>query len=91
MNRLTNGGFSPLSKNLTFDIYKFVYFLGTLTMPPSTMDKSKDWQLEILMEKLRSKSSQFKSLAEISKNVRMAMLVGYVICTVDGQIKQGQK
>jgi mediator of RNA polymerase II transcription subunit 1 len=38
------------------------------------MDKSKDWQLEILMEKLRSKSSQFKSLAEISKNVRMAML-----------------
>ncbi|CAG9858605.1 unnamed protein product [Phyllotreta striolata] len=37
-------------------------------------DKSKDWQLEILMEKLRSKTSQCKSLAEISKNVRMTLL-----------------
>uniref|UniRef100_A0A6P7G505 Mediator of RNA polymerase II transcription subunit 1 n=2 Tax=Diabrotica virgifera virgifera TaxID=50390 RepID=A0A6P7G505_DIAVI len=37
-------------------------------------DKSKDWQLEILMEKLRSKASQFKTLPEISKNVRMTLL-----------------
>lgn len=42
------------------------------------MDKSKDWQLELLMEKLRSKASQFKSLTEMAKTVRMAMLVGYV-------------
>ncbi|EFA08558.1 mediator of RNA polymerase II transcription subunit 1 [Tribolium castaneum] len=47
---------------------------GNLAMPPSVVDKSKDWQLEILMEKLRSKASQYKSLTEISKNVRMAML-----------------
>ncbi|XP_057655941.1 mediator of RNA polymerase II transcription subunit 1 [Diorhabda carinulata] len=37
-------------------------------------DKAKDWQLEILMEKLRSKASQCKSLQEISKNVRMTLL-----------------
>lgn len=38
------------------------------------MDKTKDWQLELLMEKLRSKSGQCKPLAEISKNVRMVLL-----------------
>lgn len=65
--------------SVTF-INVFRLFLGNSTIPPSTMDKSKDWQLEILMEKLRSKASQFKSLTEISKNVRMTMLVGYVIC-----------
>lgn len=43
------------------------------------MDKSKDWQLELLMEKLRSKASQFKTFPEISKNIRMTMLVGYVL------------
>lgn len=44
-------------------------------MPVSGKDKAKDWQLEILMEKLRSKAGQFKSLPEISKNVRMTLLV----------------
>ncbi|XP_018319034.1 mediator of RNA polymerase II transcription subunit 1 [Agrilus planipennis] len=43
-------------------------------MPSSATDKTKDWQMELLMEKLRSKSSQCKSFPEISKNVRMAML-----------------
>ncbi|XP_050298124.1 mediator of RNA polymerase II transcription subunit 1 isoform X2 [Anthonomus grandis grandis] len=43
-------------------------------MPALTKDKAKDWQLEILMEKLRSKASQFKTLPEISKNVRMTLL-----------------
>ncbi|KAK9888255.1 hypothetical protein WA026_000520 [Henosepilachna vigintioctopunctata] len=47
---------------------------GGSTMAPSEGDKTKDWQLEILMEKLRSKATQFKSLQEISKNVRMTML-----------------
>lgn len=39
------------------------------------MDKGKEWQMELLMEKLRSKSSSFKSLVETAKNLRMAMLV----------------
>lgn len=43
-----------------------------------TMDKSKELQKEILMEKLRSKTSQYKNLSETSKAVRMAMLV----CTI---------
>lgn len=48
-------------------------------LPPSTnQDKSKDWQLELLMEKLRSKGGQFKNFAETSKNVRMAMLVSFL-------------
>ncbi|KRT79679.1 hypothetical protein AMK59_7181, partial [Oryctes borbonicus] len=47
---------------------------GTNTGQLAIMDKSKDWQLELLMEKLRSKSSQFKSLTEMAKTVRMAML-----------------
>ncbi|XP_050351124.1 mediator of RNA polymerase II transcription subunit 1 [Nymphalis io] len=40
----------------------------------SMMDKSKELQKEILMEKLRSKTSQYKNLSETSKAVRMAML-----------------
>lgn len=48
-------------------------------LPPSAnQEKSKDWQLELLMEKLRSKNVQFKNFAEMSKNVRMAMLVSQV-------------
>ncbi|KAF5290493.1 hypothetical protein FQA39_LY03597 [Lamprigera yunnana] len=39
-----------------------------------TTDKNKEWQLEMLMEKLRSKASQLKSLQETSKTVRMTML-----------------
>ncbi|CAB3221812.1 unnamed protein product [Arctia plantaginis] len=38
------------------------------------IDKSKELQKEILMEKLRSKTSQFKNLTETSKGVRMALL-----------------
>lgn len=51
--------------------------LGTLSLPASSKDKTKDWQLEILMEKLRSKAAQYKTLPEISKNVRMTLLVSY--------------
>lgn len=49
----------------------------TLTMANANgmMDKSKELQKEILMEKLRSKTSQYKNLNETSKAVRMAMLV----------------
>lgn len=38
------------------------------------MDKPKEWQMELLMEKLRSKSSQFKTFAESAKAVKMSML-----------------
>lgn len=37
--------------------------------------KTKEWELELLMEKLRSKGSSLKSLPETGKNLRMAMLV----------------
>ncbi|XP_020295798.1 mediator of RNA polymerase II transcription subunit 1 [Pseudomyrmex gracilis] len=40
----------------------------------SAPDKSKEWQLELSMEKLRSKAATFKPLVETAKNVRMAML-----------------
>ncbi|KYQ60577.1 Mediator of RNA polymerase II transcription subunit 1 [Trachymyrmex zeteki] len=40
----------------------------------SASDKGKEWQMEFLMEKLRSKSSTYKSLVETAKNMRMAML-----------------
>lgn len=38
------------------------------------VDKGKEWQMELLMEKLRSKASSFKSFVEIAKNLRMSML-----------------
>ncbi|XP_063624060.1 mediator of RNA polymerase II transcription subunit 1 [Cydia splendana] len=38
------------------------------------VDKSRELQKEILMEKLRSKTSQYKNLSETSKAVRMALL-----------------
>ncbi|XP_030751629.1 mediator of RNA polymerase II transcription subunit 1 isoform X2 [Sitophilus oryzae] len=53
---------------------KLQYSVTTMPVSGSGKDKAKDWQLEILMEKLRSKASQFKSLPEISKNVRMTLL-----------------
>lgn len=49
----------------------------TLMMNPANglVDKSIELQKEILMEKLRSKTSQYKNLTETAKAVRMAMLV----------------
>lgn len=41
----------------------------------SASDKGKEWQMELLMEKLRSKSSTFKPLVETAKNIRITMLV----------------
>lgn len=71
MNKIQSG------KTLTAlkcNIHNFILILVSGAPAPHN-DKSKDWQLEILMEKLRSKASQFKTLAEISKNVRMTLLV----------------
>lgn len=41
------------------------------------VDKGKEWQMELLMEKIRSKASQYKTFAETAKSVRMTLLVGY--------------
>ncbi|XP_021921531.1 mediator of RNA polymerase II transcription subunit 1 isoform X2 [Zootermopsis nevadensis] len=38
------------------------------------MDKTKEWQMELLMEKLRSKAGQFKSFVESAKALRMSIL-----------------
>ena len=35
----------------------------------STMDKTKEWEMEMLMEKLRAKSGQFKSFLESAKEM----------------------
>lgn len=42
------------------------------------MDKAKEWQMELLMEKLRSKASSLKPLVETAKNMRMAILVNEI-------------
>ncbi|KPI94480.1 Mediator of RNA polymerase II transcription subunit 1 [Papilio xuthus] len=53
------------------------------------MDKSKELQKEILMEKLRSKTSQYKNLNETSKAVRMALLdKRWAVDSADRQILQ---
>lgn len=39
------------------------------------MDKAKEWQMELLMEKLRSKAGQYKTFSESAKMLRMALLV----------------
>ncbi|PSN37768.1 hypothetical protein C0J52_13188 [Blattella germanica] len=38
------------------------------------MDKAKEWQMELLMEKLRSKAGQFKPFVESAKALRMSLL-----------------
>lgn len=37
-------------------------------------ERNKKWQMELLMERLRSKSSQYKPLQDTSRNIRLAML-----------------
>ncbi|XP_068633278.1 mediator of RNA polymerase II transcription subunit 1-like [Battus philenor] len=61
----------------------------TMTSTNGLMDKSKELQKEILMEKLRSKTSQYKNLNETSKAVRMAMLdKRWAVDSADRQILQ---
>ncbi|XP_063233144.1 mediator of RNA polymerase II transcription subunit 1 [Bacillus rossius redtenbacheri] len=48
--------------------------LGTDPAQSSGVDKTKAWQMELLMEKLRSKAGQFKSLVETAKTLRMQLL-----------------
>ncbi|CAD7081015.1 unnamed protein product [Hermetia illucens] len=42
--------------------------------PLGSADKNKQWQRELLMERLRTHSAQNKSFAELSKAMRMSML-----------------
>lgn len=37
-------------------------------------ERNKKWQMELLMERLRSKASQYKPLQDTSRNIRIAML-----------------
>lgn len=76
MNRLQTSKWWNICIYLIFP--HIFYYSDTSTLPASAKDKTKDWQLEILMEKLRSKAAQFKSLPEISKNVRMSLLVSCI-------------
>ncbi|XP_017482093.1 PREDICTED: mediator of RNA polymerase II transcription subunit 1-like [Rhagoletis zephyria] len=45
-----------------------------LSSAPSAAEKNKQWQRELLMERIRSRSNQHKSFAELSKAMRMSML-----------------
>lgn len=40
----------------------------------SSKDKTKEWQMEMLMEKLRSKANQYRSFQQCAKDLRMALL-----------------
>lgn len=50
---------------------------GSASGASGSVDKHESWQMELLMERLRSKakSSQYKSFQEMSKAVRMSLLV----------------
>ena len=42
-----------------------------------SLDKGREWQMELLMEKLRSKAASFKSLVETAKSIRSTIVVSY--------------
>lgn len=59
------------------------HIVNLLLATEITMDKTKEWELEMLMEKLRAKTNQFKSFFESAKALRMALLVSWkVFCSV---------
>lgn len=77
-------------------MYRFICYTKTSftvgqpsTGGSSASDKGKEWQMELLMEKLRSKASTFKPLMETAKNMRMAMLVSdfYLFCHFEAYTK----
>ncbi|XP_054735954.1 mediator of RNA polymerase II transcription subunit 1 isoform X2 [Anastrepha obliqua] len=45
-----------------------------LSCAPSAAEKNKQWQRELLMERIRSRGNQHKTFAELSKAMRMSML-----------------
>jgi hypothetical protein len=42
-------------------------------------ERNKKWQMEMMMEKLRSKTGQYKTFLENAKALKMAMLVSLTI------------
>lgn len=55
----------------------YILILGANKM--TAMDKTKEWELNMLMEKLRAKTGQFKTFYESAKALRMALLVSFQI------------
>lgn len=58
----------------------YIFFKGTgvpQSRPTGSVfnDKNQKWQIELMMERLRSKKSQYKNFQEMSKTMRMALLV----------------
>ncbi|XP_004522228.2 mediator of RNA polymerase II transcription subunit 1 isoform X2 [Ceratitis capitata] len=45
-----------------------------LSSAPSAAEKNKQWQRELLMERIRTRSTQHKTFAELSKAMRMSLL-----------------
>uniref|UniRef100_A0A034VJN8 Mediator of RNA polymerase II transcription subunit 1 n=1 Tax=Bactrocera dorsalis TaxID=27457 RepID=A0A034VJN8_BACDO len=45
-----------------------------LSSAPSAAEKNKQWQRELLMERIRTRSNQHKSFPELAKAMRMSML-----------------
>lgn len=60
MPNCSGGGSSTITSNLAKGI--------------GFAERNKKWQMELLMERLRSKSSQYKPLQDTSRNIRIAML-----------------
>ncbi|XP_055310270.1 mediator of RNA polymerase II transcription subunit 1 isoform X10 [Sitodiplosis mosellana] len=46
----------------------------SLSKGSGSTERNKKWQMELLMERLRSKSAQYKPLQDTSRNIRLAML-----------------
>lgn len=62
---------------LSIHFFVITIFVGTtnlLSNLPATAEKNKQWQRELLMERIRSHSSQHKTFPELSKAMRMGML-----------------
>ncbi|XP_031620544.1 mediator of RNA polymerase II transcription subunit 1 isoform X3 [Contarinia nasturtii] len=47
---------------------------NSLAKGTNFIERNKKWQMELLMERLRSKSAQYKPLQDTSRNIRIAML-----------------
>ncbi|XP_058828970.1 mediator of RNA polymerase II transcription subunit 1 [Topomyia yanbarensis] len=73
---LANGGKLTTSKGVTSATGGPGGVLQSKSVPCSGGEKHESWQMELLMERLRSKakSSQYKSFQEMSKSVRMSLL-----------------
>lgn len=65
-----NSKFSLSSNSNSFDLVA----AGSSGNPAPAENRSKKWQMEMMMEKLRSKRGQYKSYAESAKLLKIALL-----------------